>query len=104
MSQKRKLAKEKKFFRQNGGPILYQKILSERIETVRIFTIEDLKKASNNFDRSRELGTGGHGTVYKGILGDNKEVAVKPSKNMNQMQTKEFMQDIIILSQINHKT
>jgi serine/threonine protein kinase len=104
MCQKRKLAKEKEtFFRQNGGPILYQNILSKRIDTVRIFTIEDLKKATSNFDRSRELGKGGHGTVYKGILEDNKEVAVKRSKNMNLMQTEEFVQEIIILSQVNHK-
>ena len=92
MCQKRKLAKEKEtFFRQNGGPILYQNILNKRIDTVRIFTIEDLKKATSNFDRSRELGKGGHGTVYKGILEDNKEVAVKRSKNMNLMQTEEFV-------------
>ncbi|CAD6337800.1 unnamed protein product [Miscanthus lutarioriparius] len=104
MCQKRKLAKEKEtFFRQNGGPILYQNILNKRIDTVRIFTIEDLKKATSNFDRSRELGKGGHGTVYKGILEDNKEVAVKRSKNTNLMQTEEFVQEIIILSQVNHK-
>ncbi|CAM0152276.1 unnamed protein product [Urochloa decumbens] len=102
--QRRKLAKEKKrFFKQNGGQILYQQILSKQVDTVIIFTIEDLKKATNNFDKSRELGTGGQGTVYKGILKDNKVVAVKRSKMMDLAQTEEFVQEIIILSQINHK-
>jgi len=102
--QKRRLAEEKeRFFKQNGGPILYQNILSRKIDTVIIFSIEDLKKATNNFDISRELGTGGHGTVYKGILGDNKEVAVKRSKIVSLIHTEEFVQEIIILSQINHK-
>jgi len=68
-----------------------------------IFTIEDLKKATNNFDKSRELGTGGQGTVYKGIMEDNKVVAVKRSKVMDLAQTEEFVQELIILSQINHK-
>ncbi|CAN6172423.1 unnamed protein product [Urochloa humidicola] len=102
--QKWQLAKEKqRFFKQNGGHILYQQILSKQIDTVIIFTVEDLKKATNNYDKSRHLGTGGHGTVYKGILEDNKVVAVKRSKTMNVSQNEDFVQEIIILSQINHK-
>ncbi|XP_062227996.1 wall-associated receptor kinase 5-like [Phragmites australis] len=102
--QKRKLAKEKeRFFKQNGGQILYQQILSRQVDTVTLFTLEDLKKATNNFDKSREVGIGGHGTVYKGILRDNKVVAIKRSKIINVVQTEEFVQEIIILSQINHK-
>jgi hypothetical protein len=42
--------------------------------------MEDITKATNNFDKSRELGTGGHATVYKGILGDNKVVAVRENR------------------------
>ncbi|KAE8785042.1 wall-associated kinase 3 [Hordeum vulgare] len=102
--QKRKLAKEKdKFFDQNGGQILYRQIMSKQVDTLKIFTEEDLKKATNDFDKSRELGRGGHGTVYKGILKDNRVVAVKRSKIMNMAETDEFVQEIIILSQTNHR-
>ena len=104
MRQKRQLAKEKeKFFKQNGGHILYQQILSKQIDTVTLFTTEVLKKATHNYDRSRELGRGGHGTVYKGILDNNKVIAVKRSKIMNVVHTEEFVQEIIILSQLNHR-
>jgi serine/threonine protein kinase len=103
--QKRKLAKEKeRFFKQNGGKILYQQILSQQVDTVTIYTIEDLKTATNNFDKSREIGTGGHGTVYKGIVRDDRVVAVKRSKIMNVVETEELVQEIIILSQINHRS
>nr|ABL85057.1 protein kinase [Brachypodium sylvaticum] len=102
--QKRKLAKEKEiFFDQNGGQILYHQIMSKQVDTLRIFTQDDLKKATNNFDKSRELGTGGHGTVYKGILKDSRVVAVKRSKIINLAQADEFVQEIIILSQTNHR-
>jgi len=102
--QKRKLAKEKeRFFKQNGGQILYQQILSKKVDTVTLFSIEQLKKATDNFDKSRELGVGGNGTVYKGILEDNKVVAVKRSRIGNVDRADEFVQEIIILSQINHR-
>ncbi|KAK1632334.1 hypothetical protein QYE76_006649 [Lolium multiflorum] len=102
--QKRKLEKEKeRFFDQNGGQILYHQIMSKQVDTLKIYTQEDLKKATNDFDESRELGRGGHGTVYKGILKDNRVVAVKRSKLMNVAETNEFVQEIIILSQINHR-
>nr|QCZ35129.1 wall-associated kinase 5 [Hordeum vulgare subsp. vulgare] len=102
--QKRKLKKEKeRFFDQNGGQILYHQIMSKQVDTLRIFTQEDLKKATNDFDESRELGRGGHGTVYKGMLKDSRVVAVKRSKVMNVAETDEFVQEIIILSQTNHR-
>nr|QCZ35131.1 SBS1 [Hordeum vulgare subsp. vulgare] len=102
--QKRKLAKEKeRFFDQNGGQILYHQIMSKQVDTLMIFTHEDLKKATNDFDESREVGRGGHGTVYKGVLKDNRVIAVKRSKIMNVAETDEFVQEIIILSQTNHR-
>ncbi|VAH98208.1 unnamed protein product [Triticum turgidum subsp. durum] len=102
--QKRKLAKEKeRFFDQNGGQILYHQIISKQVDSLMIFTQEDLKKATNDFDESREVGRGGHGTVYKGVLKDGRVIAVKRSKIMNVAETNEFVQEIIILSQTNHR-
>uniref|UniRef100_I1PZF9 Protein kinase domain-containing protein n=1 Tax=Oryza glaberrima TaxID=4538 RepID=I1PZF9_ORYGL len=102
--QRMKLEKEKqRFYDQNGGHILYQKIISGQVNTVEIFTEEILKNATDNFNSSRELGTGGHGTVYRGILRDNSVVAVKRSRIINVTHAEEFVQEIIMLSQINHR-
>ncbi|CAL2234248.1 unnamed protein product [Prunus armeniaca] len=65
--KKRQLIKLKKhYFQQNGGLMLQKQLLrpEESIDTTKIFTGEELKMATNNFDESRIIGRGGYGTVY----------------------------------------
>ncbi|KAL7263048.1 hypothetical protein ACSBR1_001259 [Camellia fascicularis] len=96
-----------KFFQQNGGFMLKQQ-LSKRegsVQSAKMFTSNDLKKATNNYDESRVLGQGGQGTVYKGILPDSTIVAIKKSNVIDQCQSQieQFINKVIILSQVNHK-
>ena len=63
---------KQKFFEQNGGFMLQQQLSRHKgVETTRIFTAEELVKATNNYHENRILGQGGQGTVYKGILSEN---------------------------------
>ncbi|WJX10121.1 hypothetical protein P8452_00880 [Trifolium repens] len=103
---KRKLIKlKRKFFQQNGGSILLQQLSTreDSSQSAQIFTEEELKKATKNYDESLIIGRGGFGTVFKGILPDNKIVAVKKSKVIDANQIEQFINEVVVLSQINHR-
>ncbi|XP_022152100.1 wall-associated receptor kinase-like 1 isoform X2 [Momordica charantia] len=99
--RRRKLYK-KKFFKQNGGFLLQQKLLEDS-ERVKVFTEEELEQATDNYSDSRLLGQGGYGTVYKGMLRDNTTVAIKRSKQIETSWIEQFINEVIVLSQINHR-
>ncbi|KAK7275529.1 hypothetical protein RIF29_16648 [Crotalaria pallida] len=104
--QRRKLIKLKeKYFRQNGGVILQEHLstIQDPSQTFQVFTEEQLEKATNNYDESLILGRGGYGTVFKGILPNNKIVAVKKSRLIDQSQVNQFINEVVVLSQINHR-
>ncbi|KAG2399777.1 Wall-associated receptor [Vigna angularis] len=104
--KKRKLNKLKEhFFQLNGGLLLQQHIgrYSGSNELTKIFTEKELKEATNNFNEEMVLGKGGEGTVYKGILPDNRIVAIKRSRVSNPNQTEHFINEVILLCQINHR-
>ncbi|WVZ64498.1 hypothetical protein U9M48_014002 [Paspalum notatum var. saurae] len=102
--QKRKQNKAKQeYFHQYGGMILLETMKSEKGLSFTVFSEAELRDATNNYDKSRIIGKGGHGTVYKGVVKGNMPVAIKRCTLIDERQKKEFGQEMLILSQVNHK-
>jgi hypothetical protein len=113
LQRRRHIIEKQEYFRRNGGLRLYDEMVSRQVDTVRVLTVDELKKATDNFSDARVLGRGGHGTVYRGTLDDLREVAIKRSKAAVDDGggdggggggcKEEFVNEIIVLSQINHR-
>nr|XP_043619703.1 wall-associated receptor kinase 2-like [Erigeron canadensis] len=90
-----------KFFEQNGGMILKKRISGDRGRRIQaeLFKVNELQKVTDNYDK-REVGT-----VFKGVLPDKREVAIKKFKidQKQTIQVKQFINELIILSQVNHR-
>ncbi|XP_021774732.1 wall-associated receptor kinase 2-like [Chenopodium quinoa] len=96
-----------KCFQQNGGHILQQKLSGRDVSSlgsmVRMFTFEQLQKATDNYSDSSIIGRGGFGMVFKGLLPNNQVVAIKRSIKVDSTQVEQFINEVVALSQINNK-
>ncbi|CAL5410759.1 unnamed protein product [Camellia sinensis] len=91
-------------FKQNGGFLLQRKLSSvDGSEKIKLFNLKELEKATDHYHEDHILGQGGQGTVYKGMLSDARIIAVKKSKVVDEGQVEEFINEVVILSQIVHR-
>ncbi|KAJ7004874.1 hypothetical protein NC653_009647 [Populus alba x Populus x berolinensis] len=105
IKRRRCIQLKKKFFKRNGGLLLQQQLSSSdgSVRKTKVFSSNELEKATDFFNENRILGHGGQGTVYKGMLADGSIVAVKKSTIVDEDKLEEFINEVVILSQISHR-
>ncbi|CAI9259990.1 unnamed protein product [Lactuca saligna] len=97
--------RKQRFFKRNGGILLRQQQTTDisLVDKTILFTSNELDKATHNFNENRILGRGGQGTVYKGMLADGRIIAIKKSKVVDESQLEQFINEVVILSQVSHR-
>ncbi|KAL7591627.1 hypothetical protein Lser_V15G32628 [Lactuca serriola] len=96
---------KQEFFKRNGGYLLKQHISADKshVMKIKVYAAKEIEKATEGFSQRRLLGKGGQGTVYKGFLTDGTIVAIKRSNVVDEDQVERFVNEVFILSQINHR-
>ncbi|KAK8710675.1 hypothetical protein V6N13_145988 [Hibiscus sabdariffa] len=85
-------------------PELYK----EKQQNLRVFSLEDLKDATNGFNRTLKIGEGGFGSVYKGTIrppdgrGDPLVVAIKRLNTQGLQGHKEWLAEVQFLGVVGH--
>ncbi|WCJ42990.1 G-type lectin S-receptor-like serine/threonine-protein kinase At1g11300 [Euphorbia peplus] len=74
-----------------------------KLQELPIFTLQKLATATDNFDTKNKLGEGGFGPVYKGILQDGEEIAVKRLSRVSGQGFEEFMNEVVLISKLQHR-
>ncbi|CAN1780040.1 G-type lectin S-receptor-like serine/threonine-protein kinase At4g27290 [Linum perenne] len=68
-----------------------------------LFDVASIASATNNFSSANVLGQGGFGRVYKGILKDGQEVAVKRMSKDSNQGAEEFKNEAINIAKLQHR-
>ncbi|KVH84860.1 Concanavalin A-like lectin/glucanase, subgroup, partial [Cynara cardunculus var. scolymus] len=106
VKKKKLVMLREKFFEQNGGMLLEEKLKTKSgvgVGAMKLFGVGDLEQATDKYAEHNILGRGGNGIVYKGTLLDNRVVAIKKSQRLDQRQREQFINEMVILTQINHQ-
>ncbi|KAG6754748.1 hypothetical protein POTOM_040542 [Populus tomentosa] len=67
------------------------------------FKLSTIMAATNNFSPANELGHGGFGSVYKGLLANGKEVAIKRLSRSSGQGTEEFKNEVMVIAMLQHR-
>ncbi|PQM34328.1 putative leucine-rich repeat receptor-like protein kinase [Prunus yedoensis var. nudiflora] len=74
-----------------------------RLKGARLFSFEELQKYTNGFSEANDVGAGGYGKVYRGILPTGQMVAIKRAKRDSMQGGPEFTAEVELLSRVHHK-
>ncbi|CAL5014680.1 unnamed protein product [Urochloa decumbens] len=63
----------------------------------------DIVSATDNFSEDNMLGQGGFGKVYKGMMEDHKEVAIKRLDKGSRQGAEEFRNEVVLIAKLQHR-
>ncbi|KAL5748345.1 hypothetical protein ACOSQ2_025642 [Xanthoceras sorbifolium] len=90
------------------SPRSIPELYKEKEHNLRVFSFQELREATNGFNRMLKLGEGGFGSVYKGTIipangqGDRIAVAIKKLNRHGLQGHKQWLAEVQFLGVVNH--
>ncbi|XP_028760697.1 receptor-like serine/threonine-protein kinase SD1-8 [Neltuma alba] len=69
---------------------------------LQVFSFSDIEEATDGFSIENKLGEGGYGPVYKGVLADGQEIAVKKLAEASKQGFEEFKNEVTLTARLQH--
>ncbi|XP_068324738.1 G-type lectin S-receptor-like serine/threonine-protein kinase RKS1 [Pyrus communis] len=92
--------RKKKFFMEDRTDLDDQSEINSELP---FFDLTTIAAATDNFSVANKLGKGGFGSVYKGVLHNGKEVAVKRLSKHSCQGIVEFKNEVKIIAKLQHR-
>ncbi|XP_076897172.1 G-type lectin S-receptor-like serine/threonine-protein kinase At4g27290 [Bidens hawaiensis] len=70
---------------------------------VQLFSLAKIARATNDFSVYNELGKGGFGPVYKGVLDEGQDIAVKRLSKSSRQGFDEFENEVLCIAKLQHR-
>nr|GEY98115.1 probable leucine-rich repeat receptor-like protein kinase At5g49770 [Tanacetum cinerariifolium] len=74
-----------------------------QLKGARWFSYDELKKSTSKFSETNQIGSGGYGKVYRGVIPGGQTVAIKKAQQGSMQGGLEFKTEIELLSRVHHK-
>nr|XP_017241526.1 PREDICTED: G-type lectin S-receptor-like serine/threonine-protein kinase At4g27290 isoform X1 [Daucus carota subsp. sativus] len=97
--QKKRLDKESSLLNREGR----LNSIEEQDLEVPFFEFKTIAKATGNFCHSNKIGEGGFGPVYKGLLEEGQEIAVKRLSENSRQGIDEFRNEVSLIAKLQHR-
>ncbi|TMX04646.1 hypothetical protein EJD97_006172 [Solanum chilense] len=68
-----------------------------------LFPLSTITRATNNFSVNNKIGEGGFGPVYKGVLEEGEEIAVKRLSRTSMQGIDEYKNEVIYIAKLQHR-
>ncbi|KAL6201082.1 hypothetical protein ACLB2K_024797 [Fragaria x ananassa] len=95
--------KGKKIMKGWSREVLLEYIGKNDSSELKIYDFDNILVATDGFSIKNKLGQGGFGPVYKGMLPEGKEIAVKRLSSSSGQGVEEFKNEILLISKLQHK-